>query len=86
MIIGFGFGSPLVALLMLLVTSLISYGLYRAVQGGRRYRNPERERDRLRQYYRDQRALARRLMNEFDLTDEEIDQKIEQELKGLFRK
>lgn len=78
--IGFGFGSPLVSLLMLLATSLISYGLYKLVTKSRRPRNLESRREELRRYYREQRELARRLSREFDLSDEEIEEKITEEL------
>jgi hypothetical protein len=33
MIIGFGFGSPLMALIMLLVTGFLSYSIYKALRG-----------------------------------------------------
>ncbi len=82
MIIGFGFGSPLVALLMLIATSLLSYGLFRMLRSGKfDRRSPEEKREELRRYYYEQRDLARRLSREFDLTDEEIERKIDEELR-----
>ncbi|MCL6632685.1 MAG: hypothetical protein K6T63_08620 [Alicyclobacillus herbarius] len=80
MIIGFGFGPPLVSLLMLLVTAGLSYGLYRLFARRPWVRDPDQRREQLRQYYREQRELARRLSREFDLTDEEIEQRIEDEI------
>ncbi|GMA49634.1 hypothetical protein GCM10025857_09910 [Alicyclobacillus contaminans] len=82
MIIGFGFGNPLTALVMLLATSAISYGLYRWFSGRRvREESPERRREALRRYYREQRELARRMASEFDISDEEIERRIEEELR-----
>jgi hypothetical protein len=87
MIIGFGFGSPLTALLMLLVTGFISYSIYRMIKNSRRKdytwnQNEYNEdyKEKRRQYYYEQRERARRLMEEFDLTDEEIEKKIEEEI------
>jgi flagellar basal body-associated protein FliL len=81
MIIGFGFGPPLVSILMLIVTAALSYGLYRLFSGrSRGSQDPERRREQLRQYYYEQRELARRLSREFDLTDEEIERRIDEEL------
>ncbi|MDQ0190208.1 DUF2236 domain-containing protein [Alicyclobacillus cycloheptanicus] len=79
MIIGFGFGSPLVSLLMLLITGTLSYLIYRAT---RRFSHPERRMTRaeLRQYYYEQRRRAREFAERFDLTDEEIERKIDEEL------
>jgi hypothetical protein len=83
MIIGFGFGSPLTSLLMLLATSLISYSLYKWFQSRKRDdpREEERTREALRRYYYEQRERARQMMREFDLTDEEIERKVEEELR-----
>jgi hypothetical protein len=82
MIIGFGFGSPLVALLMLIATSLLSYGLWRMWRSDKFDRRSEEEkREELRRYYYEQRELARRLSREFDLSDEEIERKIDEELR-----
>ncbi|WP_067931813.1 hypothetical protein [Alicyclobacillus kakegawensis] len=80
MIIGFGFGPPLVSLLMLIVTAGLSYGLYRLFSRRAWARDPERRREQLRRYYHEQRQLARRLSREFDLTDEEIEKRIEDEI------
>lgn len=84
MIIGFGFGSPLMALLMLLATSFISYSLYKwylARKQGQGYEDEEARREALRRYYREQRDRARQTMKEYDLTDEEIERRIDEELK-----
>jgi hypothetical protein len=83
MIIGFGFGSPLTSILMLLATSLASYGLYRLFTRKTRWiaRDEDQRREALRQYYRAQREEARRMMRAFDLTDEEIEERIDEELK-----
>lgn len=78
--IGFGFGSPLVSLLMLVATSLLSYGLYKLVSRSRRPRNEEDRKAELRRYYQEQRELARRLTREFDLSDEEIEERIKREI------
>ncbi|MGI5902003.1 MAG: hypothetical protein ACOX7U_05960 [Desulfitobacteriia bacterium] len=93
MIIGFGFGSPLVALMMLVVTGALSYFLFKILS---RYRMENNwgdyyQRDRLlteqenyvqrrREYYYKQREMARRMMEKYDLTDEEIEEKIKEEI------
>lgn len=81
MIIGFGFGSPLQSLLMLVVTSLLSYAVYRVFRQVRSYgqKNSEAERERRRAYYLEQRERARLMMTEFDLTDEQIERRLDQE-------
>ena len=77
MIIGFGFGSPLVSLLMLVGTSLLSYLLFRVIhRRGRTVDQPTRAQ--LRQYYFEKRRQARELSSQFDMTDEEIEQKIDE--------
>jgi len=82
LIIGFGFGSPLTGLVMLLVTSLLSYALYRAFQKAiRQTLNPDRERERRRAYYLEMREQARRL-KEYDLSDEEIEHRLDDEFRG----
>jgi hypothetical protein len=82
LIIGFGFGSPLVALLMLIATSLLSYSLWRMWRSNKFDRRSEEEkREELRRYYYEQRELARRLSREFDLSDEEIERRIDEELR-----
>ena len=80
MIIGFGFGSPLQSIIMLLLTASISYLIFKSF-GNRRRRNldPYEEKERLRQYYYEQRQRARELAREYDLTDEEIEKRIEEE-------
>jgi len=98
MIIGFGFGSPLMALLMLLVTGFLSYSIYKAFRN-RRWRSeqdnpyredflPDYEADReerkrkRRAYYYEQRERARELMRRYDLTDEEIERRVEEETRN----
>jgi hypothetical protein len=83
MIIGFGFGSPLTSLLMLLATSLISYSIFKWIQSRKRddALDEEARREALRRYYREQRERARQMMQEYDLTDEEIERRIDEELK-----
>ena len=79
MIIGFGFGSPLTALIMLLATSAISYLIWRSFRkiNGRQTQPTRAE---LRRYYQEQRERARALAREFDVSDEEIERRIDQEL------
>ncbi|MCL6548316.1 MAG: hypothetical protein K6T30_05345 [Alicyclobacillus sp.] len=81
MIIGFGFGPPLLSILMLVATSLISFGAYRLWTRSRAPRDPEQRREQLRRYYYEQRQLARRMAREYDLTDEEIERRIDEELR-----
>lgn len=77
MIVGFGFGSPLVSLLMLLGTSLATYLVYRLV----RRRTPSAPtRAALREFYYEQRRRARDFSSQYDLTDEEIERRIDEEL------
>lgn len=78
MIIGFGFGSPLVSLLMLLGTSLASYFVYRMLRSRRHTVRPSRAG--LRRYYYEQRQRAKSMAEEFDLTDEDIERKIDEEI------
>ena len=80
MIIGLGFGSPLQSILMLVVTSLLSYFLFKALHkpdGGDHSQPGNREKRR--QYYYAQRQRAREYMREFDLADEEIERKLDEE-------
>jgi len=88
MFIGIGAGSPLVALFMLLVTGFGSYFLFRMLRrrwdafdaddrGGSR----EEAKVRRRQYYYDQREQARRMSELYDLTDEEIERKVDDEFR-----
>ncbi|SHN83908.1 hypothetical protein [Desulfitobacterium chlororespirans] len=81
MVIGFGFGSPLQSLLMLLLTSLLSYVIFKNLRR-RRHTNldPYEERERRRQYYYEQRQRARDYAREFDLSDEEIERRLDEEL------
>jgi hypothetical protein len=86
MIIGFGFGNFTTALLMLLITSFLSYSLFRAL--GRRqsrgnWNEPEdaaRIRQRRREYYYEQRRKAREMTEKYDLSDAEIEKIIAEEL------
>jgi len=85
MIIGFGFGSPLQAILMLLLTSLISYLIFKNFrERKRRNADPYEERERLRQYYYEQRERAREYARQYDLTDEEIERRIDEELNNRY--
>ena len=85
LIIGFGFGSPLTAILMLLATSAISYLIWRLFRGpGNRLNKPTRTQ--LRRYYEEQRERARELSREFDISDEEIERRIDEELKDDYRR
>ena len=79
MIIGFGFGNPVISILMLIATSLISYWIFRLF-ARKSSSNPKLSRTELRQYYYEQRRRARELSSQFDLTDEEIEAKINREL------
>lgn len=82
MIIGFGFGNPLQSFLMLLLTSLVSYALYRSWRASRRFgQNPVQEREKRRQYYYEQRERSRAYAREFDLTDEEIEKRLNEEFR-----
>lgn len=85
MIIGIGFGSPLVAFLMLIVTGSISYLIYRGIRNSLassdRDISDEDMREERRQHYRQQREKAYKMMEEFDLTDEEIERRVEKELR-----
>lgn len=80
MIIGFGFGSPLESLLMLILTSILSYSLYRAWRN-LTGKNSDRfdEREQRRAFYIEQRERAREMMREWDLTDEEIERRLDRE-------
>ncbi|ACL20687.1 hypothetical protein [Desulfitobacterium hafniense] len=81
MVIGFGFGSPLQSLLMLLLTSLLSYVIFKNLRRRRQENlDPDEERERLRQYYYEQRQRARDYAREFDLSDEEIERRLDEEL------
>jgi len=79
-IIGFGFGNPLESIIMLLFTSLISYVIYRSLRNvGRRKQNPLLEREQRKQDYYAQRQRAREYARQFDLTDEEIERRLDEE-------
>ncbi|WP_206813008.1 hypothetical protein [Paradesulfitobacterium ferrireducens] len=84
MIIGFGFGSPLESLMMLILTSILSYSLYRAWRNFTR-RNSGRldDREQRRAFYIEQRERARQMMREWDLTDEEIERRLDREEERL---
>lgn len=80
MIIGFGFGNPLQSIIMLLFTSLISYVIYRSLRNvGRGKQNPLLEREQRKQDYYAQRQRAREYARRFDLTDEEIERRLDEE-------
>ena len=80
MIIGFGFGNPLQSIIMLLFTSLISYVIYRSLRNvGRGKQNALLEREQRKQDYYAQRQRAREYARRFDLTDEEIERRLDEE-------
>ncbi|MCL6454892.1 MAG: hypothetical protein K6T78_14895 [Alicyclobacillus sp.] len=80
--IAFGFGPPWVSLLMLVATGLISFLLFRVTSraGARNPASRRRTRAQLRAYYYEQRRRAREFAREFDLSDEEIERRIDAEL------
>ena len=81
-IIGFGFGNPVQSVLMLLLTSFVSFVIIRSLRNlVIKKRDPNYERQRLREYYYEQRRKAREYAREFDLTDEEIERRVEKELR-----
>ncbi len=84
MIIGIGFGSPLVSLLMLIITASISYTIFRAIKKSVGTsitdHNYEEYKEKRREYYYQQRDKAYKMMEEYGLSDEEIERKIEEEL------
>lgn len=66
---------------MLLLTSLISYVLFKNLRKNRRRNlDPYEERELRRQYYYEQRQRAREYVREFDLSDEEIERRLNEEL------
>ncbi|RIV17321.1 hypothetical protein D2Q93_15490 [Alicyclobacillaceae bacterium I2511] len=78
MIFAFGFGPPWTSLLMLVATSVLSYGVYRLFS---RKSPPGRtNRVQLRRYYYVQRQRAREMAIRYDLSDEEIERKIDEEI------
>lgn len=82
MIIGFGFGDPIQSILMLLLTSLISYTIFKSLRNiGRRKQDPLIERENRKQYYYEQRQRAKEYAREFDLTDEEIERRLDEEFR-----
>lgn len=88
MIIGFGFGSPLTALFMLVITGFLSYFLYKWLRElGSEKRSlinlEDREglKEKRREYYFEQRRKAREMIGKYDLSDEEIENIIEKELE-----
>lgn len=84
MILGFGFGDPLQSILMLIVTSLLSYAIFRSFHNaGRRKQDPVLEREKRKQFYYEQRARAREFAREYDLTDEEIERRLDEEFRKI---
>ncbi|MGI6449584.1 MAG: hypothetical protein ACOX3R_04565 [Desulfitobacteriia bacterium] len=88
MIIGFGLGSPLVALLMFLVTGFISYNIYKYFKSRKtnysaweENQDWEEYRERRREYYYKQRQKARQMMDKYNLSDDEIEEIIEKEIR-----
>lgn len=67
---------------MLLLTSLVCYVIFRNWRNaGCRNRDPVLERERRRQHYYEQRQRARDYAREFDLTDEEIERRLDEEFR-----
>jgi hypothetical protein len=82
MIIGFGFGDPLTSFFMLILTSVLSYMLFRAFKRSKdNPLNEQNKREQLKEYYVVHRERAREMMREFDLTDEEIERRVEEEMR-----
>lgn len=82
MILGFGFGDPIQSIVMLIVTSLISYAVFRSIRTmGRGRQDPSNEREKRRQFYYEQRERAREYAREFDLSDEEIEKRLDEEFR-----
>lgn len=82
MILGFGFGDPIQSIVMLIVTSLISYAVFRGIRTiGRGRQDPVIEREKRRQFYYAQRERSREYAREFDLTDEEIEKRLDEEFR-----
>jgi len=82
MIIGFGFGDPIQSILMLLFTSLLSYVVFKNFRKlKRRNQDPLQERELRKQYYYEQRQRAQEYAREFDLSDEEIERRLDEEFK-----
>jgi len=85
MIIGFGIGTPLMAILMLIVTSVLSFYIFKLFKKREKYDIDfdfdEREyRERRREFYYNQRQRAREMAKKYDLTDEEIERIIDEEI------
>lgn len=82
MIIGFGFGNPIQSILMLILTSLISYVIFKNLRSiKRRNEDPSLEREKRKQYYYEQRQQAREYAREFDVTDEDIERRLDEEFR-----
>ncbi len=89
MIIGFGFGNLFTSLIMLLITGSLSYLLFRSLNNRKSDhdytydsdQDIEMLRKKKRRYYYEQRQRAWEMNEKYDLTDEEIERRIEQELK-----
>jgi hypothetical protein len=82
MIIGFGFGDPIQSILMLLFTSLLSYIIFKNFRKLKRQnQDPLQERELRKQYYYEQRQRAQEYAREFDLSDEEIERRLDEEFK-----
>ncbi|KUO58871.1 MAG: hypothetical protein APF84_14150 [Gracilibacter sp. BRH_c7a] len=88
MIIGIGFGSPLVALLMLFTTAFISYTIFRtikkSIQSSSFSDNSEDFKEKRRSFYYQQRDKAYEMMNEYDLSDKEIEDRIDEETHNRY--
>lgn len=77
MLIGFGFGNWWQSLLMLAGTGLASYLVYRATRGRAGRTVPKPSRAQLRRELYEQRRRARELAREYDVSDEEIERRID---------
>jgi glucose-6-phosphate-specific signal transduction histidine kinase len=81
-ILGIGYGPWQAALLMLLATAGLTYGISRGVGWMiRRMRRPEITREYVRQRLYEERRRARELAARFDRTDEEIEREVERVMR-----
>ncbi len=77
MLIGVGFGNWWQSLLMLAGTGLASYLVYRATRGLAARTAPKPSRAQVRRELYEQRRRARELAREYDVTDDEIERRID---------
>jgi hypothetical protein len=76
------------ALIMLVITGFISYNIYKYLRNRQSNyppwqedQNREEYKERRREYYYKQRQKARQMMDQYDLSDEEIERLIEEEFR-----